>query len=101
MEIASLFYDGVEYLPYVLIKKIFHKKLIKHFFYFHHENPEDARTIDELLNFIGGEQSTSTNANTTVASTPKIRKKRKKNMSGNARISAKVEDQIAAPIGRI
>ena len=79
MEIASLFYDGVEYLPYVLIKKIFHKKLIKHFFYFHHENPEDARTIDELLKFIGGEQSTSTNANTTVASTPKIRKKRKKN----------------------
>ena len=74
-----MFYDGVEYLPYVLIQKICHKKLIKHFFYFHHENPEDARTIDELLNFIGGEQSTSNNTNSTVASTPKIKKKRKKN----------------------
>ena len=98
MNIASLFYDGVEYLPYVLIKKIFHKKLIKHFFYFHHANPEDARTIDELLNFIGGEQSTSNNANAVVPSTPKIRKKRRKNRPSVTQLTQNRSDSISEDV---
>ena len=79
-------------MPYVLIKKIFHKKLIKHFFYFHHNNPEDARTIDELLNFIDGEQSSSNN-NAAVSATPKIRKKRKKNRPSVTQLTAQIREK--------
>ena len=79
LEIGSLFYDGVEYLPYVLVKNVFHKKLQKHFFYFHHDIPDDGRTIDELLNFIDGDPSSSSNP--APIQTPKIKKKRRKNKS--------------------
>ena len=88
LDIQSLNYDGVEYLPYVLIQKICHKKLNKHFFYFHHDNPDDGRTIDELLNFIDGEHSGSqSTSNAAVSATPKIKKKRRKNRSSATQLT--------------
>lgn len=86
LEVTQLIYDGTIYLPYVVVKNIVHKKLQKHFFYFHHEIPEDGRDIDELLNFIDGDDltsgllpSTSTTSVPSSATTPKIKKKRRKN----------------------
>jgi len=85
LEIGSLLYDGVEYLPYVLIKNMIHKKLRKHFFYFHHDIPDDGRNIEDLLSFIGGEagaqllpSASSSSLPGNGSSTPKIKKKRKK-----------------------
>ena len=82
LEIQSLMYDGMELLPYVVVKKVANKKLNKHFFYFHHDLPNDGRNIDELLNFIDGESveaSSSTATGTAPPATPKIKKKRRKN----------------------
>merc|ERR1719412_749301 len=80
LEIGSLIYDGVEYLPYVIVKNVANKKLNKHFFYFHQDIPNDGRTIDELLNFIDGE----TTAAPAPVPTPKIKKKRKKNKASTS-----------------
>ena len=82
LDIGSLMYDGIDYLPYVLVKNVFHKKLQKHFFYFHHDIPEDGRTIDELLNFIDGDTLTPSPSSSSIGPagpTPKIKKKRRKN----------------------
>ena len=99
LDIGSLYYDGVEYLPYVIIKNVHHKKLTKHFFYFHHDIPEDGRTIDELLNFIGGESienpSTSSPA---PAPTPKIKKKRKKTKLSSSNLAREKSDSISEEV---
>ena len=77
LEIGSLMYNGTEYLPYVLVGSVIHKKLQKHYFYFDHDIPDDARDIDELINFIDGEATSSASGPASVP-TPKIKKKRKK-----------------------
>merc|ERR1711892_325326 len=81
LEVTSLIYDGAIYLPYVVVNNIVHKKLQKHFFYFHHEIAEDGRDIDDLLNFIDGDDFTSSilpsASNVSIpssATTPKIKK---------------------------
>ena len=84
LDVTSLIYDGTIYLPYVVVNNIVHKKLQKHFFYFHHDIADDGRDIDELLDFIDGDNSTasalpSTPTPSTSSSTPKIKKKRRKN----------------------
>ena len=79
LELGSLMYDGVEYLPYVIVKNVTHKRLQKHFFYFHHDIPEDARSIDELLTFIDGESLDAASSSSPAAPTPRIKKKRRKN----------------------
>ena len=76
LELGSLMYDGVEYLPYVIVKNVTHKRLHKHFFYFHHDIPEDARSIDELLTFIDGESLDAASSSSPAAPTPRIKKKR-------------------------
>ena len=102
LDIGSLIYDGTVYLPYVVINNIVHKKLRKHFFYFQHEIPEDGRDLDELLNLIDGAESmlpsilpsTSTASITSSASTPKIKKKRKKT---KVPVTKNISDAINVP----
>ena len=72
-------YNGTEYLPYVLVGSVIHKKLSKHYFYFDHDIPDDARDIDELLNFIDGEAANTSSASGGASvPTPKIKKKRRR-----------------------
>ena len=79
LEIGSLMYNGTEYLPYVLVGSVMHKKLQKHYFYFDHDIPDDARDIDELLNFIDGEAANTSSASGAASvPTPKIKKKRRR-----------------------
>eukprot|EP00092_Neocalanus_flemingeri_P026640 GFUD01028875.1.p1 GENE.GFUD01028875.1~~GFUD01028875.1.p1 ORF type:complete len:813 (-),score=199.48 GFUD01028875.1:264-2702(-) len=81
LDVSALIYDGTQYLPYVLVKNIAHKKLQKHYFYFHHDIADDGRDIDELLDFIDGENAVASALPPTPPSslTPKIKKKRRKN----------------------
>ena len=79
LEIGSLMYNGTEYLPYVLVGSVIHKKLQKHYFYFDHDIPDDARDIDDLINFIDGEAANTSSASGPASvPTPKIKKKRKR-----------------------
>ena len=72
-------YNGTEYLPYVHVANVIHKKLLKHYFYFDHDIPDDARDIDELINFIDGENPNLSSATgTSLVPTPKVKKKRRK-----------------------
>merc|ERR1712106_1175929 len=92
LDISMLIYDGNQYLPYVVVKNIVHKKLQKHYFYFHHEIADDGRDIDELLDFIDGENSIASVLQS--ASTPKIKKKRRKN---KLPVLRKKSDSITLP----
>ena len=99
LDIGSLYYDGVEYLPYVIIKNVHHRKLNKHFFYFHHDIPDDGRSIDELLNFIGGEATENPSTSTPApAPTPKIKKKRKKTKLSSTNPAREKSDSISEEV---
>ena len=94
LEIGSLMYNGTEYLPYVLVGSVIHKKLQKHYFYFDHDIPDDARDIDELLNFIDGEAAnTASTSGPSSVPTPKIKKKRKKGRSSQQGNTAPVRQR--------
>jgi len=98
LEISSLTYDGTQYLPYVVVNNIVNKNLQKHYFHFHHEIDEDGRDFEELLDFIGADNSLSSmlpsSSPTPSTSTPKIKKKRKKN---KIPVIKKKEDSISVP----
>ena len=84
LEIGSLTYNGTEYLPYVHVGNVIHKKLQKHYFYFDHDIPDDARDIDELINFIDGDAANTASASGPASvQTPKIKKKRRKTRGSN------------------